>query len=439
MKLGLKLNRKTLWVYVFAILFAGRLHAQDITGNWQGTITPPQGRPLRIVLRVTRDDSGALKALIYSIDQGPQGDRADSITMQDSSVKFVVGMIQLYYEGKLSAEGNSITGIWTQGSQFPFNFQKATKATAWPIDASPHTVQFVTVEPDVKLEVLDWGGTGRPLVFLAALGDTAHAFDKFAPKFVGKYHVYGITRRGFGDSSYPTLNDHNYSSDRLGDDVLAVIDALQLQKPVLVGHSIAGEELSSIGSRHLEKVSGLIYLDAGYPYALYDRAHGDTQLDMLDTRNKIEQLLPFDPSGQKQPIEALLDTLPQLEKDLQNEMKRLQAVPPPTRDFPQPPPASAFFTIFNGEQKYTEIKAPCLAIFAVPHDSNAILPTDPAHRAGAVAFELERSTNMANAFAAGVPSAHVVRLPNANHYVFNSNEAEVLRAMNDFLDKLPPP
>jgi pimeloyl-ACP methyl ester carboxylesterase len=439
MKLGRKLNRKTLWVYVLAILFAGCYHAQDITGNWQGTITPPQGRPLRIVLRVTRDDSGALKALIYSIDQGPQGDRADSITMQDSTVKFVVGMIQLSYEGKLSADGNSITGTWTQGSQFPFNFQKATKATAWPLDASPHTVQFVTVEPGVKLEVLDWGGTGRPLVFLAALGDTAHAFDKFAPKFVGKYHVYGITRRGFGDSSYPTLNDHNYSSDRLGDDVLAVIDALKLQKPVLVGHSIAGEELSSIGSRHPEKVSGLIYFDAGYPYALYDRAHGDTQLDMLDTRNKIEQLLPFDPSGQKQPIEALLDTLPQLEKDLQNELKRLQAVPPPTTNSPQPPPASAFFAVFNGEQKYSEIKAPCLAIFAVPHDSNAILPTDPAHRAAAVAFELERSTNMANAFAAGVPSAQVVRLPNANHYVFNSNEAEVLRAMNGFLDKLPQP
>jgi non-heme chloroperoxidase len=86
-----------------------------------------------------------------------------------------------------------------------------------------------------------------------------------------------------------------------------------------------------------------------------------------------------------------------------------------------------------------EIKAPCLAIFAVPHDPNsgAILPTDPAHRAAAVAFEFERSTNLSNAFAAGVPSAQVVRLPNANHYVFNSNEAEVLRAMNDFLDKLP--
>jgi pimeloyl-ACP methyl ester carboxylesterase len=147
--------------------------------------------------------------------------------------------------------------------------------------------------------VLDWGGSGRPLVFLAGLGDTAHVYDHFAPQFTGKFHVYGITRRGFGESSYPTPNSENYSADRLGDDVLAVMAALNLQKPVLVGHSIGGEELSSIGSRHPEKVSGLIYLDPGYS-ALYTPGLGDSQLDMLDTRNKIEQLLPFDPGGPKQ-------------------------------------------------------------------------------------------------------------------------------------------
>ncbi len=266
MKLGLELNRKTLWVYVLAILFAGSLHAQDITGNWQGTITPPQGTPLRMVLQVITDDSGAFKAKIYSIDQGSDGNWVDSITVHDSTVQFVVGMLQLSYEGKLSPDGKTITGTWTQGSRVPLNFRKATKATAWPARRpSPHTVQFVTVEPGVKLEVLDWGGTGRPLVFLAGLGNTAHVFDQFAPKFTGKYHVYGITRRGFGESSDPTPNSDNYSSDRLGDDVLAVIAALNLDKPVLVGHSIAGEELSSIGSRHPEKVSGLIYLEAGFP------------------------------------------------------------------------------------------------------------------------------------------------------------------------------
>ena len=443
MNMVLKLDRKTLWVCVFAIVIAVSLRAEDITGNWQGTITPPQGKPLRIILQVIHDDSGALKARIYSIDQSPDGDWVDSIKVQDSTVTFVVGMLQLSYEGKLSPDGKVITGTWSQGSGVPFNFQKSTQATAWslPTDPSSHTVEFITVEPGVKLEVLDWGGTGRPLVFLAGLGNTAHVFDNFAPKFTGRYHVYGITRRGFGESSYPTPNRNNYSSDRLGDDVLAVIAALNLEKPVLVGHSIAGEEMSSIGSRHPEKVSGLIYLDPGYS-AFYDRALGDTQLDMLDTRNKIEQLLPFDPTGPQKPIEALLETLPQLEKDLQSELKRLQAIPPPTTNSPPPPspqPATpgAFFAVFNGEQKYTEIKAPCLAIFAVPHD--ATLPTDPAHHAAAVAFDLERSTNMSNAFEKGVPSAHVVRLPNANHYVFRSNEAEVIRAMNDFLDKLTQP
>ncbi len=441
MKLGRTLNRKTLCVYLLAIVFASTLHAQDVTGNWQGTISPPQGSPLPLVLQVTRDAGQALKAKLYSIDQGPEAIRVDSITVHDSTVKFVIGMIQGSYEGKLSPGGNSIAGTWTQGSALALNFQKATPATAWPTDASHHSVQFIPVEPGIQLEVLDWGGAGRPLVFLSGLGNTAHVFDTFAPKFTGQYHVYGITRRGFGDSSSPVPDGENYSSDRLGDDVLAVIDALKLHKPVLVGHSIAGEELSSIGTRHPEKVTGLIYLDAGFPYAFYDRAHGDPLLDMLDTRDKIEQLLPSGgyPVGHKQTIQALLAGLPQLEKDLQNQLKLLEAIEPPeTTPDPPSPPGSVAVAIFKGEHKYTGIKVPCLAIFAVPHDpnSNAIPSADPAHHAAAVAADLERTTNVSNAFAAGVPSAQVIRLRNADHYVFRSNEAEVFRAMIDFLNKL---
>jgi hypothetical protein len=39
-----------------------------------------------------------------------------------------------------------------------------------PIDSTPHAVQFVTVEPEVRLEVLDWGGAGTPLIVLAGSG-----------------------------------------------------------------------------------------------------------------------------------------------------------------------------------------------------------------------------------------------------------------------------
>ena len=441
MNRGLKWNLRILWAFVLASAVAGCLCAQDITGSWQGTIATPQGTPHRIILRVINGESGAFKARIYSIDQDFTGDWVDSMTVQDSTVKFVVGMVGLSYEGKLSSDGNTITGTWIQGGRTPFTFRKATKAIAWsiPTDPTPHKVRFITVEPGVKLEVLDWGGRGRPLVFLAGLGDTAHVYDHFAPQFTGKFHVYGITRRGFGESSYPAPNSENYSADRLGDDVLAVMAALNLQKPVLIGHSIGGEELSSIGSRHPEKVSGLIYLDPGYS-ALYPRALGDTQLDMIDVRNQIEQLLPYDPGGPEQPVEALLATLSQLEKDLQGELKmKRDILPPASSSAPPPPqqpaPPNAAFTIFNEEQKYTKITTPCLAIFAVPHDE--AVPTDPTHQAAAAAFELKRSTDMSNAFAVGVPSAKVIRLPNADHYIFRSNEAEVLRAMNDFLGKLP--
>ena len=99
----------------------------------------------------------------------------------------------------------------------------------------------------MRLEVLDWGGTGRPVVLLAGGGNTAHIFDEFAPKLAANYHVYGITRRGYGASGFSATDD---PAGRLGDDVVAVIDALKLKKPVLVGHSIAGAELSSVANRH---------------------------------------------------------------------------------------------------------------------------------------------------------------------------------------------
>jgi non-heme chloroperoxidase len=61
--------------------------------------------------------------------------------------------------------------------------------------------QFVEVQPDVKLEVLDWGGAGRNLVLLAGGGSTAHVFDSLGPKLAAHYHVIGS--RGAGLASPP--------------------------------------------------------------------------------------------------------------------------------------------------------------------------------------------------------------------------------------------
>src|SRR5688572_2641649 len=74
-------------------------------------------------------------------------------------------------------------------------------------DSTSHSVQFVEVQPDVKVEVVDFGGPstadGKVIVLLAGLGSTAHSFDEFAPKLAKTHRVFGVTRRGFGASSVP--------------------------------------------------------------------------------------------------------------------------------------------------------------------------------------------------------------------------------------------
>ena len=44
---------------------------------------------------------------------------------------------------------------------------------------------------------------------------------------------------------------------------------------------------------------------------------------------------------------------------------------------------------------------------------------------------------MAKAFEKGLPSAKVTWLAHADHFVFRSNEADVLREMNAFIAGLP--
>ena len=346
-------------------------------------------------------------------------------------------------------------------------------------DPSPNRVQLVTVDENVRLEVLDWGGSGMPLILLAGLGNTAHVFDDLAPKLTSDYHVYGITRRGFGASNVPASG---YSADRLGDDVLAVLDALKLDRPVLVGHSIAGEELSSVATRHPERVAGLIYLDAAYSNAFYHRSRGTLGIDLEQLRKKLDQLQP-DVNGLRHRMlveELLRSDLPDVEKDLQEQQvygrafpAQLGEPPPPNADdlasfaafraylkqvrgvnFPeadlgqtheskpnggvgkrldQPSVSQA---IIAGAQKYTDIRVPVLAIFANPHDPSPYAFDNfktPAERAAAEAIPTRETEEQAEAFESGVPSARVVRLPHANHYVFLSNETDVLREMRAFL------
>jgi pimeloyl-ACP methyl ester carboxylesterase len=276
-------------------------------------------------------------------------------------------------------------------------------------------IRVVEVQPDVKLEVLDWGGSGRSVILLPGLGDTAHVFDSFAVKLTANYHVYGITSRGVGNSSAPPAEPSNYSAGRLGDDVAAVISILKLNRPVIAGHSVAGEVLSAVATHHPDAVSALIYIDAGYPYALYDKAHGDLVLDSIALRNELAQVhLGTLPRNPKQLDEILADVR-RVEEELQQRKDDLSQISPPG---PIENPYSV--ALLDGEERFIQIGLPVLAIFNVPHT--------PAFR--------RTMENQVHAFEVQVPQAKIIRVENADHYLFQSKEAEVLRDVNDFIKDL---
>jgi len=310
-------------------------------------------------------------------------------------------------------------------------------AAVWK-DPSPHTTRYVTVDKDVRLEVLDWGGSGRPIVLLAGGGDTAHVFDDFAPKFTTHHHVYGITRRGFGASGY-SATDH--PADRLGDDVEAVIDALNLKKAILVGHSIAGVELSSVANSHPNQVAGLVYLDAAYSYA-FDNGKGASIMEM----QKLQGPQPPPPSKTELASFSALQKYYERVNGFPFPEAELRAWREPTpdggvgkeRDFPG---TALFMPLMTGTKKYTAIPVPTLVIFANPHSQGIWVDenTDPSMQIAAKAYStaLEALTErQEKSVEDGVPTAHVITLPGANHYVFLSNEAEVLKDIDAFLASL---
>jgi pimeloyl-ACP methyl ester carboxylesterase len=356
----------------FTSLAFSRVSAQNLTGDWQGTLggAPPAWG--RLILRISQSEAGNWKGVLYRIDWDASPVAIKALTLDHGAVRFTVPITTApSYEGKISGDNAVINGSWlTTTETVPLQFQRATKETAWPRDSSKHAVKFVTVEENVMLEVLDWGGSGEPVVFLAGLGNTAHVFDRIAPKLTATRHVYGITRRGFGKSSAPAPTLQNYSADRLGDDILAVCNALHLLRPVLIGHSIAGEELGSIGIRYPTRVAGLIYLDAR------NSASYDSRSNLLFNDGFLQNSSPrtaqIDSSILASPSEAILAG--------------------------RKPDFSS------------SVRCPVLAIYAGS----------------------DRDTVM------DLPGMRIVHIPHSTHYVFISNEQNVLKEITAFLGTIAP-
>ena len=313
--------------------------------------------------------------------------------------------------------------------------QPAQSAVDWR-DPSPHQVRWMTVDSSVRLEVLDWGGSGRPVVLLGCYL-TAHLYDDFAPKLTDRFHVYGITRRGLGASDKPSSG---YTVQRSSDDVLEVLDALKLNKPILIGYSCAGQVLSMLGAQHSERLGGLVYFDAADDPTL---TPADYEIRFPDPA-QLPASIKARPTPDYSSFEAYRRT-----------QRRDHGVAFPEAELRQQFVANPDGSVGTSrlsrvirkaiaedsrvKPDYARIRVPVLAIYRrdAPFEEFAIhfAPRNEQERAALrqqYAATREMVTRWQRDLLAGVPTARIVELPGANLYMFLSNEADVIREVRAF-------
>jgi len=308
------------------------------------------------------------------------------------------------------------------GSSWPS--QVSPPVTAWH-DPSPHQVHFVDVDSTTRLEVLDWGGTGETIVLLAGLGNTAHVFDDFAQRLTDRFRVIGITRRGNGASSRP---GHGYDVSTLTDDIRHVLDALNLRQVHLVGHSIAGDEITTFAVRYPQRLSKAVYLDAAYDHVNFapdwpapPKATAEDLSSPAAFRSYRARIIALQPEAE---IRATV------EFDAEG-----RAIKNST-----PPEVWSAIQQSVTHPAYPSIQAAALAIYAVPVKPTDMArsyeewsPSDKARLDRLLQTQLIWAAEQRRRFAADVRRGIVVEIQGATHFLFISNEVEVLKAMRSFL------
>ena len=287
----------------------------------------------------------------------------------------------------------------------------------------------------VSLEVLDWGGSGPPMVFLAGGGNsTPHDFDEFAPRFTNRHRVIGITRRGSGGSS----GERPRNFDDYVDDIVAVLDAFHFQSAVLVGHSFAGLEMARFGEKYARRCAALVYLDAAYDYT-------DPALERIFEANRPPSGPPMG-SADSASIDAARDWY-----------ARTQGFRPPVsalrasrlwgddgRLLGQKPSLVDSWNVPMPTPRWEHVTCPSLGVYAMPRPYATWLP----YWSSLDSLQQDRANAYYAAFAPWTkknrdafgrfPQNRVVEFPSAGHYFFMTKPDETALVIDAFLKSLKP-
>jgi pimeloyl-ACP methyl ester carboxylesterase len=303
------------------------------------------------------------------------------------------------------------------------------------------TGRHITVAPGVRLHVVEWGGTGEPVLLLSGILASAHVFDEFAPLLTDHHRVVGVTRRGIPPSDASPIG---YDASMLTVDIVSVMDSLHIASAHVIGWSFGGNEAVILATTHGTRVRSVVLLDS-YDSRMRRAMRGDRSAS------------PDTPTASAEPFLSFDSTSPLA---LQWRQQRLGNRPPPLSTFctgsrfgpdgrylgtvvPRRVRDSIAAAMRQGMPllPYSAVRQPVLALFATPRAAGDMFPMyatmDTADRRladSSFQWNLREQGAVRDRLMREIPHATVVEIPGAAHAIFRSHPEAVFLKVRSFLD-----
>ena len=125
-----------------------------------------------------------------------------------------------------------------------------------------HPFSKKVVSNGLEFHYLEWGNNNcETILLLHGIGQQSHTWDFISLALASKYRVIALDARGHGDSEWAPNGD--YSMEAYQQDLYCFVDAIRLDKFILMGHSMGGKTAYIFASRSPAKVKTLVIVDTG--------------------------------------------------------------------------------------------------------------------------------------------------------------------------------
>lgn len=263
---------------------------------------------------------------------------------------------------------------------------------------------------NIKQHYYRTGGEKPPVVLLHGVTDNGLCWERVAQALALDYDVVMFDARGHGLSDAP---EADLSTQRLAEDAAALIQALDLERPHLIGHSMGARTAAEVAALYPERVRSLVLEDPAWfdgpstaeeqerqKRGLLEWHHRATEQRALSREERLANVRKENPGWAKEDIEPWVDAQSQF---------HLGVLDPAVSDF-----------IVSGQQRpwrevLQQISCPVLLVRAEP-GRGAIITAEQAQEAARLARDL-----------------HIVHISNAGHNIRRDQYEPFMQAVTTFL------